>query len=263
MTGKESQVTDRDITGPGWQEEDSALFIEMGEVMTPARDDLRQALLDHVPASTDDEFVAVDIGCGAGWLSEALLERFHNARVVALDASPAMIDYVAERLKPFGDRAELWEGRLEDPGWLERLGGPVRCFLSSLTLHHLDGPGKARLYADLAHYLEPGGALCVADVIEPASTWAKRHMASTWTEAVRQRSLDLTGEMKTFDFFVAEKWNIYDYPDPEVDKPSPLMSQLQWLTEAGFVNIDVPLALAGHTVIVAYRPDVEEQHGAG
>jgi tRNA (cmo5U34)-methyltransferase len=256
-------VTDRDVAAPGWQEEDSALFIEMGEVMTPARDDLRQALLDHVPASTDDEFVAVDIGCGAGWLSEALLERFPNARVVALDASPAMIDYVTERLKPFGDRAELWEGRLEDPGWLERLGGPVRCFLSSLTLHHLDGPGKARLYADLAHYLEPGGALCVADVIEPASTWAKRHMASTWTEAVRQRSLDLTGEMKTFDFFVAEKWNIYDHPDPEVDKPSPLMSQLQWLTEAGFVNIDVPLALAGHTVIVAYRPEGEEQHGAG
>lgn len=256
-------MTDRDVAAPGWQEEDSALFIEMGEVMTPARDDLRQALLDHVPASTDDEFVAVDIGCGAGWLSEALLERFPNARVVALDASPAMIDYVTERLKPFGDRAELWEGRLEDPGWLERLGGPVRCFLSSLTLHHLDGPGKARLYADLAHYLEPGGALCVADVIEPASTWAKRHMASTWTEAVRQRSLDLTGEMKTFDFFVAEKWNIYDHPDPEVDKPSPLMSQLQWLTEAGFVNIDVPLALAGHTVIVAYRPEGEEQHGAG
>jgi tRNA (cmo5U34)-methyltransferase len=258
MTSKDG-VTERDATGSGWQEEDSQLFIEMGEVLTPARDEMRQALLDHVPAATDDRFVAVDIGCGAGWLSEALLERFPNARVIALDASPAMLEYTAGRLEPFGDRAVLWEARLENPGWLERLGGPVRCFLSSLTLHHLDGPGKARLYADLARHLEPGGALCIADIIEPASDWAKRHMASTWTEAVRQRSLDLTGEMRTFDYFVDQQWNIYDHPDPGVDIPSPLMSQLQWLTEAGYVDIDVPLALAGHTVIVAYRPGAGEK----
>lgn len=238
----------------GWQEEDSALFLDMGEVMTPARDQLSQALLDHVPAASEEEFVAVDIGCGAGWLSEALLVRFPNARVVALDGSPAMLRHASERFQPYGDRAQLWLGRLEERDWLDRLGQPVRCFLSSLTLHHLDGPGKARLFADLYAHLEPGGALCLADIVEPASEWAKRHMADTWTEAVRQRSLDLTGEMRTYDFFIEQQWNTYAFPDPEVDMPSPLMSLLRWLTDAGFADIDVPWALAGHTVIAAYRP---------
>lgn len=193
--------------GAGWQEEDSALFIDMGEVLTPARDQMRQALIDHVPASTEDRFVAVDIGCGAGWLSEALLERFPNAHVIALDGSPVMLRHAGDRLQAYGDRAETWLGRLEERDWLDRLGPPVRCFLSSLTLHHLDGPGKALLFADLFAHLEPGGALCLADIVEPASEWAQRHMAHTWTEAVRQRSLDLTGEMRTFDFFIEQQWN--------------------------------------------------------
>ena len=241
--------------GAGWQEDDSALFIDMGEVLTPARGQMRQALIDHVPASTDDQFVAVDIGCGAGWLSEALLERFPNVHVVALDGSPAMLWHAGERLQAYGDRAETWLERLEERDWLDRLGQPVRCFLSSLAVHHLDANGKALLFADLYAHLEPGGALCLADIIEPASELAKRHMAHTWTDAVRQRSLDLTGELRTYDFFIEQRWNIYDFPDPEVDKPSPLMNQLRWLTEAGFADIDVPWALAGHTVIIAYRPD--------
>lgn len=254
MTAGDSPPRSAATSSAGWQEEDSAHFIDMGEVLTPARDDMGQALLDLIPAASDDTFVAVDIGCGVGWLSEALLARFPNSRVVALDGSPAMLRHARERLASYGERARLEQARLEERDWLDRLGGPVRCFLSSLTLHHLDGPGKERLFADLYAHLEPGGALCIADIVEPASEWAKRHMANTWTEAVRQRSLDLTGEMRTFNFFVEQQWNTYDYPDPEVDKPSPLISQLDWLSNAGFVDIDVPWALAGTTVIAAYRP---------
>jgi tRNA (cmo5U34)-methyltransferase len=255
MAADEQATGSVSAPGGGWQEDDSAHFIDMGEVLTPARDQMRQALIDHIPASTEDRFVAVDIGCGAGWLSEALMERFPNARVVALDGSPAMLRHTSDRLQPYGDRAETWLGRLEERDWLERLEQPVRCFLSSLAVHHLDGAGKALLFADLHAHLEPGGALCIADIVEPASEWAKRHMAHTWTDAVRQRSLDFTGEMRSYDFFVEQRWNVYDFPDPDVDMPSPLMSQLRWLTEAGFANIDVPWALAGHTVIVAYRRD--------
>jgi cyclopropane fatty-acyl-phospholipid synthase-like methyltransferase len=253
MTGHHPSQGPEAPSVTGWREEDSALFIEMGEVLSPARDDMGQALLDHIPATSDDAFVAVEIGCGAGWLSEALLVQYPHARVVATDGSPAMLRHAAERLARYGERIDLWQARLEDRAWLDRLGQPVRCFLSSLTLHHLDGPGKARLFADLHAHLEPGGALLVADIVEPASEWARRHMATTWTEAVRQRSLDLTGEMRVYDFFIEQKWNTYDFPDPEVDTPSSLSDQLQWLRDAGFVAIDVPWALAGTTVIAAYR----------
>lgn len=238
----------------GWEEADSELFIDMGEVLTPARDDMAHALLDHIPAAADEEFTAVEIGCGAGWLSEAILERFPNARVIALDGSPAMLRHAGERLAPFGSRVELRLARLEARDWLTGLGRPVRCFLSSLTLHHLDGPGKRQLFADLYAALEPGGALCLADLVEPASIWSRRHMADAWTEAVRQRSLDLTGETRTFDFFIEQRWNTYDFPDPEMDIPSPLVDQVRWLADVGYGDIDVPWAVAGHTVVVAYRP---------
>ena len=240
----------------GWQEEDSVRFIDMGEVMIPTRDEMGQAMLDLIPAASEDAFTAVEIGCGSGWLSETLLTRYPNARVIAIDGSPTMLGRAAEWLTPFGSRAQLLLGRLEERDWLDRLEQPVRCFLSSLTLHHLDGPGKANLFADLYQRLEPGGALCYADIVEPASGWARQHMARAWTEAVCRRSLAFTGKTETFDFFVKEQWNIYDYPDPEVDKPSPLTSLIQWLSAAGFGQIDVPWAMAGHVVIVAYRPEM-------
>src|SRR4051794_9418732 len=42
----------------------------------------------------------VDAGCGTGRVTELLLERVPNARVIALDASEAMLDQAAARLKP-------------------------------------------------------------------------------------------------------------------------------------------------------------------
>ena len=49
----------------------------------------------------------LDAGCGSGRVTESLLERLPRGRVVALDASPSMIDAARDRLSRFGDRVEL------------------------------------------------------------------------------------------------------------------------------------------------------------
>jgi hypothetical protein len=72
-------------------------------------------------------------------------------------------------------------------------------------------------------------------------------VAQTWDEAVKQRSLKLSGSSDAFDFFVREKWNIFTYPDP-MDKPSGLFEQLQWLAAAGFTAVDVYWMQAGHAI---------------
>jgi methylase of polypeptide subunit release factors len=41
-----------------------------------------------VPVAANQEFLAVDMACGAGTLSEALLLAFGRCRVLALDGSP-------------------------------------------------------------------------------------------------------------------------------------------------------------------------------
>lgn len=120
-------------------------------------------------------------------------------------------------------------------------------------IHHLDGAGKRRLYRRLWEKLEPGGACLYADVVEAKSRLAQGHMARAWEEEVRRRSLRLTGDERAYRVFAAEKWNMYEHPDPG-DKPSGATEQLRWLEEAGFRGADVSWARAGHAVFCAYKP---------
>ena len=244
---------DHNTTTPtAWQESDSELFLSYGRVFTPARDAIAQVLLDLLPARQDEPFVFVDIGAGQGWLSEAVLQRFPMARAIVLDGSPTMLERAGALLAPFAGRVELRQFRLEEGAWRGALGNDVRCFLSSLAIHHLDGPQKRALFADLFRHLAPGGALLIADVIAPASELERQHIARAWDAAVRRQALELTGDLRAYEVFVADRWNIYDHPDP-VDKPSTIFEQLHWLEEAGFTGVSVFWAQAGHAVFGGYK----------
>ena len=235
-----------------WQEADSRLFIERGRVYTPRRDEIEAMLLALVPAEEGEPFMAVELGTGEGWLSAAVLRRFPQARVVGLDGSLAMLDATRQSLAPYAGRFDLRPFRLEDAAWRASLSN-VRVILSSLVVHHLDDAGKQRLFADLYAALEPGGALLLADLVAPTSETARRAYAHAWDEEVRRQSVELTGDLRAYDEFVRTGWNLYDYPDP-VDTPSPLPDQLRWLTDIGYVGVDVFWLRAGHAVYGGYKP---------
>ena len=143
--------------------------------------------------------------------------------------------------------------QLEDDAWLDAITEPVRCFVSCLVIHHLDGPGKQALFANLYRHLEPGGALLIADIVAPTSAWGWRMMARAYNESVRRQSLAFTGTLAIFEQFEADHWNIFRYPDPDFDKPSTVPEQLGWLTEAGFTGVDVFWEIAGHALFGGYK----------
>lgn len=241
------------MSDAGWRESDSDIFVRWGEVFTPGRAEIGRAILDHIPANPEESFLAVDIGCGGGWLGAEILREFGNSRLLALDGSDEMLRHAGESLADFGGRVELRTFRLEDPDWVAVVADNVRCFVSSLVIHHLGGAGKRELFRRILDKLEPGGAFVFADVVEEKSEAGRRHMARMWNEEVRRRSLELTGDDRAYRFFVDEGWNMYEHPDP-MDKPSGVAEQLRWLEEAGFRGVDAPWARAGHAVFCGYKP---------
>jgi len=92
----------------------------------------------------------LDVGCGTGRVTEALLELVPQGRVLAIDASADMVALARKRL---GDRAEVW---CEDVLDLE-LRDPVDAIISTATLHWV--PDHDRLWRRLAGVLRPGGVL--------------------------------------------------------------------------------------------------------
>src|SRR5205085_1537963 len=135
---------------------------------------------------------------------------------------------------------------------------PVRAVVSSLAIHHLDGAGKLQLFTDLHDVLEADGVLVVADVVRFAERRGDAVAAKAWDRAVRHRALAIDGNMSAFEAFEREHWNMYKYVEPDdIDHPSRLGEQLQWLEQAGFVDVDVYWMLAGHAIFGGRKPSAE------
>ncbi len=92
----------------------------------------------------------LDVGCGTGRVTEALLALAPRGRVLAFDASADRVGLARERL---GDRAEVW---CQDVLDLD-LDEPVDAILSTATLHWVTD--HDRLWPRLARALRPGGVL--------------------------------------------------------------------------------------------------------
>lgn len=96
-----------------------------------------------------DEAV-VDAGAGSGRVTEELIERLPNGRLIAVDGSEAMVEKAKERL---GDRAEYLVSDLVE---LE-LPEPVDLVFSTATFHWIGD--HDRLFRRLRGVLKPGGRL--------------------------------------------------------------------------------------------------------
>jgi tRNA (cmo5U34)-methyltransferase len=236
---------------PGWDEADSREFIDSGRIFVPDREEQIATVLDLIPEPGDG--LLVDLCCGAGPLTAALLERFPRARVLAMDLSPAMLEHVRTTLDAHRDRLQTRQFDLSDLSW-RRFPEPVHAFVSSLAIHHLDGAGKRRLFRDLAAALAPGGAVVIADLVRPASPAGQALAAKAWDEAVRRRALEIARDLAPYEVFRDERWNFYSDPDPDpIDQPSPLIDQLRWLAEAGLTGVEVHWLKAGHAVFGGFR----------
>ncbi|GAA4784151.1 MULTISPECIES: 16S rRNA (cytosine(1402)-N(4))-methyltransferase RsmH [Streptomyces] len=103
------------------------------------------------PAPGGGAPVVVDCTLGLGGHSEALLTRFPEVRLVALDRDTEALRLAGERLAPFGDRATLVHAVYDElPGVLGRLGIPsVQGVLFDLGVSsmQLDEAGRGFAYA--------------------------------------------------------------------------------------------------------------------
>lgn len=96
-----------------------------------------------------DETV-LDAGCGSGRLAKLLIERLPEGKVIAVDASPSMVDKVREVLRPQDEAllANLTDLELDDP---------VDAVYSNATFHWI--LDHDRLFRQLYGVTKPGGRL--------------------------------------------------------------------------------------------------------
>lgn len=232
-----------------WSEEDSHLFIEYGDYFVPRRNEQIEILCslvpDHLPAPK-----IIDICCGAGRISRALLERYSTATIIAFEGSAMMREQALENCAAQADRFEVHDFSLAERWWREFDEAPDFIF-SSMALHHLEQDGKRRLFSDLAFQLAPNGRLAVADLMLPSDPATAQIWARQWDEDVAMRA-KADDRPEVLAVFNDTNWNFYSDPTPNPrDKPTHLRDDLRWLEMAGLDEVEVHWLFAGHAIYSA------------
>jgi trans-aconitate methyltransferase len=134
----------------------------------PDREERFSAMLDVLAVHLKPDFVALDLACGPGAISQRLLARFPEAQTIALDTDPVLLALGEGALGDLGGRMSWMKDDLTDPAWIERLtarldGRPLDAVLSSTALHWLSGDVLARVYHQLGALMPAGSVVLNAD----------------------------------------------------------------------------------------------------
>lgn len=186
----------------------------------------------------------LDLGCGDGVLGAAVRDAFPGARLVAVDDSAAMRERAAERLR--GTDAVVVAADLADPGWRDAL--PERTFdavVSGFAIHHLEDARKRALYGEIFALLAPGGVFVNVEHVASASPRGEAFWEASWCEHAARA----TGER--YESVLAA---FRSRPDRDANRLAPVETQLAWLRESGFVDVDCYWKHFELAVLGAYRP---------
>lgn len=234
-----------------WSEADSGMYRDIARYAVPERE--RQiAIITKLVQATEGNGAVLDLCCGEGLLTKAIMTALPGVSVLAYDGSESMLAQARERV-PDPQRLTTRQVDLAANDW-RQFERPLRAAVSSLAIHHLDGAQKRRLFAGLHAALAVNGVFVIADLMLPTTRAGANISADLWNEEVRRRALDLDGELKGFEAFERAEWNYYRHPDAQgIDKPSTFVEHLDWLREAGFADVDCHWMVAGHAIISGSR----------
>jgi tRNA (cmo5U34)-methyltransferase len=197
-----------------------ARYLELADEY-PRRAEGESVLLDHVPR---DARRILDLGAGDGRLLAMLWIDRPQMHGVALDLSELMLEAARERFA--GDeRIELVRHDLAEP--LPAIGR-FDAVVSSMAIHHLEHERKRSLYGEIFDVLEPGGVF--ANFEHVASPTHRLHLA-----------------------FYAAIGEPLEHEDPS-DRLLDVESQLAWLREAGFDDVDCYWKWLEMALLVGVKP---------
>ena len=163
------------------------------------------ALLEEVPPSVKR---VLDLGSGDGRLIDSVLRIRPQARGVALDFSPFMLEQLKQRFAA-NAAVDVVSHNLDDP--LPPLG-TFDLVVSSFAIHHVTHERKQQLYGEIWALLEPGGVFCNLEHVSSASPYGH----ARFLEAMEITAADEDPSNKLLD----------------------VHTQLEWLRAIGFCDVD-------------------------
>jgi tRNA (cmo5U34)-methyltransferase len=193
--------------GEEWKRSDTAERWVSRRTRLPRESEAERTILENV--LPDPVTRVLDLGSGNGYLLGLIKGVFPSARAVGIDLSEPMLAAARAQFVHAND-VEFRLHDLSEP--LTDDLGTFDVVVSGLAIHHLLHERKRALFREVFDLLELEGVFCNFDVVaSPTSELHERAQAA-------------------FGFGPEDQ-----HPS---DRPASLRDQLDWLSEAGFSNVD-------------------------
>jgi tRNA (cmo5U34)-methyltransferase len=204
-----------------WSSADHALkYLAIADTI-PHRTEGEGVLLDHVPKTVQR---ILDLGTGNGRLLSLLKIDRPQAKSIALDFSPTMLEAAKTQFTD-DDTVQVIAHNLDDslPTF-----GTFDTVVSSFAIHHLTHERKRSLYTEIFALLEPGGIFCNLE-----------HVTSPNPKVHEQ---------------FREAIGVSAYPDDQSNILLDVETQLQWFREIGFDDVDCYWKWLEMALLIGMKP---------
>jgi tRNA (cmo5U34)-methyltransferase len=225
----------------------AATYLEGVRGAIPLAQEQIDVMLRLVAASEIPVRRFLDLGCGDGILSAALLGRFPEAQGVLADFSTTMLDAARVRLAPQAGAVRFVEADYGVASWLESVAGPpYDAVVSGYSIHHQPDSRKREVYREIFELLAPGGVFVNLEHVASASPWGTALNDELFVERLQAHHPDKSRAE------VAETY--YVRPDKSSNLLAPVEAQCGWLREIGFTDVDCYVKIFELAVFGGRRP---------
>lgn len=130
----------------------------------PERQQLFNVFAAEANRIKKDALSVFELGCGPGFLAEALLQNYRLARYTLVDFSPQMLQLSRSRLARFKDRTVFIQQDFKKDDWAAAVPAGFDLIVSLQAVHELRHASRIpKLYAQLYRLLVSGGTILICD----------------------------------------------------------------------------------------------------
>ncbi|SDX76302.1 class I SAM-dependent methyltransferase [Paenibacillus sp. CF384] len=202
-------------------DETAAVYDQQRRKLIPCFDDFYGVASALAEVETEAPAI-LDLGAGTGLLSSFLLARYPGAKLTLIDLSDKMLAVAKSRFMHM-DSSNITYLCEDYTTFVPRDSFDI--IVSGLSIHHLSDTDKLTLYRNSFANLKPGGVFINADQVLGHTPFVDALYREDWRGKVEASGL-------------TEPEIAAAYERTKLDRMTDLQTQLGWLTEAGFSDVD-------------------------
>ena len=188
--------------------------------LIPCYSDFYKTIIKVIPFASSTPLSVADLGAGTGLLSKQILKAFPQSNMTLVDISEEMLNVAKSRLNLYSNiDYQLSDYSQELPS------GNYDLIVSSLSIHHLSDKNKKKLFRGIKESLNPNGMFINADQVLGETEEIENLYHSTWLSEVKKNGITETELSEALDRM-------------KEDKMASLSSQIEWLKESGFSEVN-------------------------